>query len=71
MSKKKLKKRISALEHVVGRLMQKKITDNTLRRLDDLEEIVFDVPRAVETDVPNTVDELFPAFNMIGPAGDN
>ncbi len=68
MSKKKLKKRIRALEHVVGRLMQKKISDNTTQRLDDLEEIVFDVRRA-EDEAEDVFD--LPTFNMIGPAGDN
>ncbi len=70
MGKKKLKKRISALEHVIGKLLQRSVTDNTMRRLDDLEEIVFDVPRAIET-VTEVVEGLIPRFNMVGPSGDN
>lgn len=66
MTKKRLKKRIHTLEHVIGKLLAAQVTSG--QRLDDLEEIVFDVPRATMTE---QVDALIPKFNTIGPSGVN
>lgn len=63
---KRLKKRISTLEHVIGQMMDNEIFLKT--RVDDLEEIVFDVPR---TTLAEQVDALLPKFNMAAPHGTN